>query len=233
MIRALAIKELREIAWIVAIALAAYGCVVGLIISPAMVRGFGALPMFPTSMRPDIIYAADRLFPFVQGNFYSHYGVISFVLAAAVGFRQSLGENRHGTYCFLLHRPMERRALFLTRILVGLGLLLFVAALPVLVLGIWAATPGTHPSPFEWSMTFPSWKVWGALTIIYLATFLCGIRQARWRGSRLAPLVAIAIPMLFVCAFPLWLFVSLPVLIFTVAFLLTSNLWVIATRDFS
>ena len=38
-------------------------------------------------------------------------------------------------------------------------------AVPILVYGCWAATPGTHAIPFEWSMTVPIWGGWLAMTI--------------------------------------------------------------------
>ena len=82
-------------------------------------------------------------------------------------------------------------------------------------------------------MTTSVWRIWIALPIVYLAAFLSGLRSARWFGTRLVPLPAVALPLLFVCAFPIWLPVGLPVLILTVAILLTSTLWVSATQDFS
>jgi len=234
MIKALAIKELREIAWILAIGAAAYACMVGLIISLSMTQGLLAIPGLRRFLQSIATYGSDRSLPFVQGSFTTHYWVISFVLVVAIAFRQSLGENRRGTYCFLLHRPLSRTSVFITKLVVGLGLFLFVAALPLLALGTWAATPGTHPGPFEWSMTLPAWKIWASMSIAYLATFLCGIRQARWRGSRLAPFAAMTLPLLLLAA-PLpmpWLTGSLSILLIG-ALLLNCILWAAATRDFA
>lgn len=227
MIRALAIKELREIGWIAAIGLAAYLFVVGAIISPGFARGMGDAPGFGS------LFSQDRLFPFVHGSFAAAYTVISLVMVLAFGVRQTVGEAQGGTFSYLLHRPITWRSVFFTKMAVGVGLYLVVASLPVFILAAWAATPGTHPSPFEWSMTVPTWKTWIAAPIFYLATFLCGIRPAHWFGTRLLPLPAVVLPILVVVSVPAWLLVGLPVLLLTIALLLTSTLWVGATRDFS
>jgi hypothetical protein len=57
---------------------------------------------------------------------------------------------------------------------------------------MWAATPGTHASPFEWSMTMPVWGAWFGMLTIYLGAFLSGLRPGAWVGTRLAPLAAAA-----------------------------------------
>ena len=75
----------------------------------------------------------------------------------------------------------------------GAGLYLAFSAVPILVYAWWAATPGTHAGPFEWSMTLPAWQLWLSITAIYLAAFLVGMRPARWIGSRLLPLVAVGL----------------------------------------
>ncbi len=232
MIKALAIKELRETAWIAAVGLAAYACVVATIISPRIEDGMTMLPGMKTLAKA--MYSEhDRLFPFVMGSFDSSFTVISLALAAALAFRQTLGEERGGTYGFLLHRPVKRRSALLVKMAVGAGLLLLVSALPILALATWAATPGTHPSPFEWSMTEAVWRIWIVMPIAYLAAFLCGIRRARWFGTRLLPLPAVVAPMMLACLFPYWLPVCLLTLVLTLAVLVASSLWVSTTQDFA
>ena len=76
------------------------------------------------------------------------------------------------------------------KLLVGVAVYLVCAAAAILVYAWWAATPGTHASPFEWSMTVPIWKVWITMPLLYLGAFLSGIRPARWVGTRLLPLAA-------------------------------------------
>jgi hypothetical protein len=90
----------------------------------------------------------------------------------------------------LLHRPVSRRRIYGAKLLVGLTTCLICGLAPFLMYAFWAATPGTHASPFEWSMTKDVWVAWLWMTAIYLGAFLSGIRPAAWLGTRLAPLAA-------------------------------------------
>jgi len=104
--------------------------------------------------------------------------------------------------------------------------------LPILVYAAWAAAPRTHPGPFEWSMTGPAFRTWLVAPVVYLGAFTSGIRPARWFGSRLLPLVAVAVPCIVACAVPFWWPVGLPVLLITAAVMLSDILRETATRDF-
>jgi len=37
-------------------------------------------------------------------------------------------------------------------------------AVPMVLYGWWASLPGSHASPFDWSMTADAWSVWLSLT---------------------------------------------------------------------
>ena len=108
-----------------------------------------------------------------------------------------LGESVAGTYPFLFHRPARRRWLIGMKLLVGMSVYLVCGPLAILVYGVWAATPGTHAGPFEWSMTVPYWLIWFGMTLLYLGAFLTGLRPGRWYGSRLLPLAA-TVPAIFI-----------------------------------
>lgn len=232
MIRALAIKELREIGWIVAIGFAAYMVVVGAIVSTTVETGLVNLPGLQWFIWQVLQLDYYRSLPFVRGEYEGAFVMISLVLAVTLGFRQTVGESLGGTFNFLLHRPLLRRTLFLTKLGVGFGLLWLASAVPILLLAWWAATPGSHPSPFEWSMTYPIWKMWAAMPLVYLGAFLSGIRPASWWGTRLIPLVAIAVPAVVVSIAPLWL-ISALLTVVSVLLLAITILWVGQTRDFS
>ena len=90
--------------------------------------------------------------------------------------------------------PWPADRIFLTKLSTGIGLLLVCTLLPILIYATWAALPGTHPGPFEWSMTGPAFQVWLLLPLAYLGAFASGIRPARWFGSRLLPLVSVGLP---------------------------------------
>ncbi len=171
-------------------------------------------------------------FPFVQNGFAMIYGFIAFVLAIALGFRQSVGEGIQGTYAYLLHRPMTRRAIILTKMLSGAFVLLGCTSLPILIYAAWAAAPGTHPAPFAWSMTGPVVQLLLTMPLFYLGAFASGIRPARWFGSRLLPLVAIVMPACSLPYCPRWWLVGLPLLLILEAMMISNILLEAERRDF-
>jgi hypothetical protein len=185
--KALVFKELREIAGIAAIALVCY---------VALVANLMGAKVF--SFAPGIPDGTEEI-PFAGSDFSNLYSLVTYALAAVIAFRQSAVESSRGTFLFLLHRPLSRDAIVLTKLAAGLGVLVASSCLPIVVYGWWAAIPGHHASPFEWSMTLPAWGV--ALCVapwIYFGAFLSGIRPARWFGTRLLPLLAIPALMVLV-----------------------------------
>jgi len=168
----IAVKELRETVGMAAIAAIVAFCFVTV----------GMVGVFPWST------SFDYVLPFVTES--SHLSTVAFGLAIGLGLKQSAWESYTGTYLFLLHRPIERRLIMAVKIAVGLFVYGITMSIPLLVLALWAATPGTHASPFFWSMTVPAWQ--GLLTgaLLYLGSFLSGLGQGRWYGSRLLPLAS-------------------------------------------
>lgn len=216
MTRTLALKELRETIGLVGLGLIVYAIVV------LRMMGVAVLPLMSGS---------SWSIPFVGGDFLLNYAVVSACLAITLGLRQSAWEPVGDTYQFLLHRPISRRQVILTKLMVGLGLYLICSALPILVFAWWAATPGMHPSPFEWSMTGPAWEAWLATTVLYFGGFLSGIRPARWVGTRLVPLPAVCIPAVMLPLVPYWI-LGLVAVILLNALLTATILFVTETRDF-
>jgi ABC-type transport system involved in multi-copper enzyme maturation permease subunit len=176
--KALAWKELREILGINVIALA---CYVALVANAMGARVFDWVPGMP---------AGTQEVPFTGNGFSFFCTFISVVFAAALGFRQSAWESARGTFLFLLHRPLRRETIFLVKLATGTGALFICASLPIVVYGAWAAVPGHHAGPFEWSMTTPAWRMTYLLPLLYFGAFLSGLRPARWFGTRLLPLIA-------------------------------------------
>lgn len=183
MFKAMAIKELREIRGIALLALAAYGLLVAAAIDPQT-------PWNPLRL---FYGGGDGTgVPFVSGDFVGKLCLIAVIFSVALGLRQSLGESLGGTYPFLLHRPAERRWLIGLKLLLGLAVYLTCTAAPILVYAVWASTPGTHASPFQWGMTATAWTVWFVFTLLYLGAFCTAIRPGRWYRSRILPLAAAA-----------------------------------------
>ncbi len=219
--QALALKELREVLGITAAALAGY---LALVASLMGARVFDWIPGMP-GMTNEV--------PFVGQQFTTFFMYVSIAFALALGFRQSAWESAKGTYLFLLHRPISRNRIFLTKLAVGVGLLLGCGSLAILVYGIWAATPGHHPSPFEWSMTQPAWRLALLMPLVYLGAFLSGLRPARWFGTRLLPVVATWTLMIFLDALPWSWLLSIALGAVLSGLLITNVCFVARTRDYA
>jgi len=218
--KALAFKELREIFGITAAALGGY---LALVLSLMGAKVFDWFPGMP--------HGTNEV-PFTGSGFMVFFGFVSVVFAVVLGFRQSLVESCRGTYLFLLHRPLSREAIFLTKMATGLGVFFLCAALPILLYGVWAAMPGNHPSPFEWSMTAGAWQ-WTLLTsLLYLGAFLSGIRRTRWLGTRLLPLVAAVVLLIVLCNLRWWS-LGLPLVLVLDALFVSSICFVARVRDYA
>jgi ABC-type transport system involved in multi-copper enzyme maturation permease subunit len=177
--KALAFKEIRDVLPIVCIALIAYlACIACLMGYPVF---FGAF--------------SDETWgtPFLDYQIKAFISIISIGFTIALGFWQTVAENTRGTWLFLLHRPASQRTIIGVKLAVGASVYLVVSAIPILVYALWAATPGTHPSPFAWWMTEAMWYGWLFPVMVYFGAFLSGVRPARWYGSRLMPLLAVAL----------------------------------------
>ncbi len=179
MFRAMIYKELRETWWIAAVAALAYGYVIF-----TDVRNMGT-----TSPNAG---SAEEI-PFLGGNFPGYFGGITFAFFSALGLWQSTSESRHRTWLFLLHHPAARRRIIAAKLVAGAAIAFALPAAAILIFAAWAATPGTHPSPFEWHMTVGSWQDACVVTPFYFGAFFSGTRPARWHGSRLLPLFAAAL----------------------------------------
>jgi len=216
MFKAVVVKELRDTLGIVCIALAVYLYFITGQTGPRTIPSSGGM---------------NGGIPFV-GGFLSWQMLLSVPLAITLGLRQSVAESTRNTWLFLLHRPAERGKLIGLKLATGVVLYLVCAAAPILVFAWWAATPGTHASPFEWSMTGPSWQAWLSLTAVYFSAFLTGIRPARWFGSRLFPLVAAGVLVSLVQLLPWWWLLGLGAVLLLDAWVIVSILYVARTRDF-
>ncbi len=219
--RALVWKELREIAGVTALAL---GCYAALVVSLVNARAFEWLPVMPRGTSG---------VPFVHGSFTHPFVLISVLFAVALGFRQSAWESAKGTYLYLLHLPRSREAIFSTKMAVGGAVLLASAALPIVGYAAWAAVPGHHAGPFEWSMTESAWQAALMMPAVYLGAFLSGIRPGWWFGSRLLPLAGAASLVLLVNMVPVWWLVGLPLTATLCVLLAGSVCYAARVRDYA
>jgi hypothetical protein len=217
MLKALVYKELRETLWLAGIGLLAY------------------LYIVMSRMGIGWLFGADttnRVIPFVSADFLESFCLVSVPLAIALALRQSVGEALRGTWLFLLHRPARRGTIIALKMTVGVVLYLICAALPILTYALWAARPGTHASPFEWSMTLWAWQAWLSIATLYFAAFLVGMRRARWFGSRLFPLAAAGVLVLTIQFVPCWWLLGTASLVLLDAWLIAGIFYVVQTQDF-
>ena len=167
MIRAMAIKELRETAAAAAIAL--------------------GLAMFLLVAH---LAEASRQIPLLDDGYVGRWSFIFWALAIVLALHQTEWEKMRGTYHFLLHRPREWRSIFAAKIAVGLTLLQLTAALPMLCDLAWVGAAPRRAILLQAWMTEPVWRIWLSLPVVYLAAFLSGLLATRWFGTRLLPVAA-------------------------------------------
>jgi len=217
-IRALAYKEFRETLPFAGLGLAAMLVIV--------------LDAMGYSPAPDLLGRYQRSgIPFLSDMFVSRFGLVATGLALALGFWQSLGDFWGDAQLFVLHRPVSRRTVYSVKIAVGLATYMFCTLVPLVIYVWWAATPGTHASPFEWSMTVGVWTTWLQTMALYLGAFLSGLRPAAWLGTRLAPLAAAALVGVLVVWFQPSFWMQTFQLAIGNAALIAAALHVSATRD--
>jgi hypothetical protein len=218
--KVLALKELREVAGIAVAALAGY---LAMVISLMGTKVFHSVPGMPWGTHG---------VPFSGNEFTGFFTWVSVVFAVALGFRQSAWESARGTFLFLLHRPVSRRAVFLTKLAIGAGLLLLCASLPIVLYSWWAAIAGHHPSPFAWSMASPAWRLTFLMPLVYLGAFLSGLRPARWFGTRLLPLAASAGFLILLDSLPWWS-LGFPLAVLLYGLLVANICFVARVRDYA
>lgn len=218
MIAALIYKEVREVVGIAAVGL------VALLVVALSSMGLSPIPGLFGPVRPGTI-------PFVNSSFGTWFVFAAGGLALALGFRQSLGDFWGDAQLFLLHRPISRGRIYGTKLAVGLVVSLVCGLAAVLLYAVWAATPGTHASPFEWSMTAGCFATCCAMTTVYLGAFLSGVRPAAWFGLRLAPL-ALAMCLAWIAAV-LWLPLAVLVVVAADWWLGSAILTVVKERNFT
>lgn len=175
---ALVLKECRLAVGAALLACVAYTLVVARLVG---LKGFGMLSE---------LVSQTSATPFIHDGFLGPFGTVGFLLAAGLAIWQSVAESRGEAWLFMLSRPVSRRAVLMSKLLIGLLVVTVCTALPIVVYAAWASRPGSVAAPFEWGMTEIAWRYWAALTSIYLATLQTMLRPARWLGTRLLPVIA-------------------------------------------
>jgi len=208
MIRALAIKELRESAGLAVLAALGMGWMI------LQIMGFN-----------------NGGFAFLHDDFANMASFVFGGLAIGLGLKQTAWEHGHSTFYFLLHRPIKRWQVVATKLAVGLVLMLSVLALSIVWYGWWASIPGKRAVPFEWSMSLDAWKLNLTLPIVYLGAFLSGMRPGQWFGTRLVPLAATIVWTIFCSMVPFW-WLTAPLVLLGYVVTLTAIMYYTQTSDY-
>ncbi len=223
--KALVFKELKELSIILVLS------TIGLLLFVADLMGTPLLPHYVTQYLIVFRNYSLRPIPFVGDNFAGHFGLLASLLMGGIAIRQTVGESWRGTYSFVLALPASRINVFRVKLSVGVATGLVVALIPILLYVIWAATPGTHASPFDWSMTVGSWVMWSTLPTIYLGVFTAGVWPGGWLGTRLLPVAAVG--MVAIVVSQISVAIAIPMVLIIDALLLVVIEYVVTTRDIS
>src|SRR3954468_4692121 len=106
---------------------------------------FVALNAMGYSPIPDLLYGNSMdAIPFLSwgDSFGGNFRTTAGAFALALGFWHALGDFWGEAHLFLLHRPVARRSIYVTKLAVGLVAYLVCGAAPILLYAGWAATPG-------------------------------------------------------------------------------------------
>lgn len=188
MFRSLMLKELREAWWIGLLPFAA------MVYAMAGEVRFGRIAMtgalgFKRLGEPHVMHPM----PFLHGTFSTSTLFWAGTLAVGLGLWQTFRESHSRTWHFLLHRPVSRQLILNAKMASAAVVYLYAVVLPAVVLCVWAATPGTHASPFSWLLTAPVWLAIVAALSLYLGALFAGLRRGSMIGFRWWPLVGTAI----------------------------------------
>ena len=176
-LRAMVWKEWRENGkWAM---LAAIGLMLGILINVTETHG--------------PFYYVVKVFEAYWAGFGLAMSAGSLIVAAALPFLQIFPEKRRDQWAFLIHRPASRGTLFWGKALAGVSLYLAATLVPAIIVGIWAATPGNLPGPFDLHFLSPALRSVAAGVLLYFGALLTALRPARWYGSRAVPALLAAV----------------------------------------
>ncbi len=223
MIAALVRKEIRELAPLLVLAVLKQ--------SFLLASAVGSLP------EPIDFFTTTNSIPFYNplndGGAIFWMILIGGAFAVLAGLWQTLSELMRGTFPFLLHRPLPRTRVFGIKLSVGVAACLLLTVVPIFGYALWVSSPGTLPSPFYWSMTGPAWLLCLGVVLLYLATFLSGLRSARWYVSRFLPVPLALVVGIIGYALPVGWFVVAAGLLLVIAIYIVAIMYVACSRDFS
>lgn len=115
------------------------------------------------------------------------------LFALCLGFLQMNGESSRDAWAFLVHRPVTRAALFWGKALAGIALCALVVTVVYGGFVLWMALFVRAPIPFSWWLLGFALVALALSASLYFVGALLALRQRSWFGSRLLPLLAVAV----------------------------------------
>ncbi|WP_339911743.1 hypothetical protein [Symmachiella dynata] len=220
-------KELMETLPITVIALLIYGgTLLGNLIDAIWKAGGRPFDQLPANFSE---YLAGRMPVDLEQGFW----IMPLIFALALGLVQTLSDSVQGTWGYLMHLPPGRRKVIATKLTVGVTAYLSCTGLFILACVTVALRMSSPEYPLEWPMVSPYVQLMLIGVLIYLGTFLSGLRPARWYGSRLIPLARCCMVAWVLAILSEWWIVSLLVLSVVCGMLVCVILQIGGTRDFA
>ena len=162
MLKSLLWKEFRELLPLIAVAIA------------VQVMWIAAILHFSD----DVPHTASMVQPVLY--------MITVLFAIAAGLWQMWRESLANHYQLLLHCPLDRSTIFISKIGFGAATVMVVVGLPQLLFAIWA------DSLIGWrgDMVAPAWQLTAGVLFFYFGAALSVLRPGWWYGSQFLPLLA-------------------------------------------
>ena len=196
MIRALLKKELREHFLLAVVGLALAIVAVALHLQPParLSAHFTEASLWRIALGGSVwgSYYRELPVPITDGSYLGKLAVLCYLLGGGLGFLISWKEELRKTWPFLLHRPVRRSEVLLAKLSAGAILYLPATLVPFLFLCWWSSVPGHYPAPWCFEFVYPGLELIARGYVIFLGAFVCGCREAKWHGTRLAPLAGTA-----------------------------------------
>jgi ABC-type transport system involved in multi-copper enzyme maturation permease subunit len=211
---------------------------IGITASVALLFGIlGYMPLGILKMVPYSSYFGNHFWeidsvPFLDEKIHPAVAVVFGVLSAVLAFYQILFENQRKTFPVLFRLPIPRTGVILTKLLAGVAAYLLALGLPILVYAAWAATPGTHPSPFYWSMVWIPMGLIPAGLLLYFAWVLILLLPGRWYGSRILPLATAGMVAFLSVEILRWSMLGLLMIALTAAAYIACICWAAEMREY-
>ncbi len=108
----------------------------------------------------------------------------------ALGLLQIVPELKRDQWAFLIHRPVHIKTIFWGKVTAGFLLYFGATILPFSLAAGWTVIPGNYPAPFDFHPLLPGIADILCGAVFYLAGITVALRDARWFGTKLAPVLA-------------------------------------------